>query len=99
MKKLLIMLIVSLCVLGWRSPQLLAALGVARALPAAAPVTVDALQADPAQTAQRPMSIEEFRQLSNTDPAAYRKFIESRTVNERTAADKLMNLFAHGRYE
>ena len=98
MKKLLIMLIVSLCVLAWRSPQLLAALGVTRTRPAAA-VTLDALQAEPAQAAQRPMSIEEFRRLSSTDPAAYRKFIESRTVNERTAADKLMNLFAHGKYE
>lgn len=45
------------------------------------------------------MLVEEMVRLTKADPDAYRKFMDSRTVNERTEADKLMNFFAHGKYE
>ncbi len=101
MKRLLLMFVVSLCALAWRSPDLLAALGLAATAQSsqASEVSVADLTKDGTGQAQPVMSIDEFARLSKTDPDATRKFLASHTVQERNAADKLMNLFAHGKYE
>jgi hypothetical protein len=100
MKKLLLMLVVSLCALAWRSEDMLKAFAAAGGASVAPkkPVSVNELVVQ-SQPGQQPMSAEELLRLSRTDPDAYRKFLASRTVRERSAADKLMNFFAHGKYE
>ena len=101
MKKLLIMLILSICAVAWRSDDILNALGVASTASAKqrTPVTAAAMTAGQPGATRNVMSVEQLAELSKTDPNAYRKFIESRTVNERTEADKLMNLLTRGKYE
>ncbi len=101
MKKLLIMLILSICAVAWRSDDILNALGVASTASAAqhTPVTASALTVGQPTAAGKVMSIEELAELSKTDPSAHRKFIASRTVYERTEADKLMNFLTRGEYE
>jgi hypothetical protein len=103
-KKLLIMLILSICAVAWRSDDILNALGVASGASTAAaarrtPVTAFSMSANQPAAAGKAMTVEELAELSKTDPDAYRKFIASRTVNERTEADKLMNFLTRGKYE
>lgn len=100
-KKLLFMLILSLCAVAWRSEDIVNALGAAGAVSAAesAPLSARTMVADQAGAGQDAMSVEEFARLGKTDPKAYRKFMDSRTVNERTEADKLMNFLSRGKYE
>lgn len=108
MKTLLIMLLMSLCAIAWRSPDIMQAIGLAgnaqemkdlagtrqkemspKSLTVAAP------------PGRRPMSAEEFTQLSKKDPNAYQKYIGSYQVKEqeRSEVDKLMNFLARGKYE
>jgi hypothetical protein len=100
-KKLLIMLILSICAVAWRSDDILNALGVASIASATqrTPVTVSAMSTGQSAAAGKAMSVEDLAELSKTDPNAYQKFIASRTVNERTEADKLMNFLTRGKYE
>lgn len=96
MKSLLIMLLVSICAIAWRSEDILAVLGAAQR---PAPASVAAL-APPAPAGHQAMTIAEFQKLSKTDPQAYRKLVASLQVQEeRGAIDKLMNFLAHGEYE
>jgi hypothetical protein len=101
MKKLLVMLILSICAVAWRSDDILNALGLASTASATKrmPVTASAMTAGQSGGTLKAMSVEQLAELSKTDPDAYRKFIASRTVNERTEADKLMNFFTRGKYE
>jgi hypothetical protein len=103
MKTLLIMLVVSLCAIAWRSEDIVNALSKGGIMPGSTgQLHVQELQANPGTPGAagvKPMSVDELAQLSHTDPGAYQKFLQSRTVNERTQADKLMNFFAHGKYE
>ncbi|RJF97350.1 hypothetical protein [Noviherbaspirillum saxi] len=112
MKTMLIMLLVSLCVIGWRSPDIMQAIGLAGAAqdPATLPlqglagtqiknVTVDSLPVQPA-AGHKPMSVLEFAELATSDPQAYQKLINSMKVDEeRSEVDKLMNFFARGKFE
>ncbi|HJV80200.1 hypothetical protein [Noviherbaspirillum sp.] len=91
MKKLLFMLLVAICGLAWRSPDIMHAIGLAGA--AQTPVTVVT------QPAPQPMSVDEFAERSKSDPQAYQKFINSFQMQDRSEVDKLMNLLAHGKYE
>lgn len=100
MKTMLLMLLVSLSALAWRSPDIMQAIGAAGH--AQDPATLKIGGAAPSSTAsaQRPMSAEEFVQLSKTDPQAYQKYINSfKAETQRSEVDKLMNLLAHGKYE
>ncbi len=97
LKKLLVMLIVSMCAIAWRSPDILHAIGVAGAAQDPAAMVMTPLNA--AQSAPQPISIEEFAKLNKTDPLAYQKFINSHQVQERGEIDKLLNFLARGRYE
>ena len=101
MKKLLIMLVLSICAVAWRSEDMLKAIGVMSTASAAqtSPATVSAMTAVRAGAGQGAMSVDEFARLGKTDPRAYQKFLNSRTVNERTEADKLINFLSRGKYE
>ncbi|HJV53837.1 MAG TPA: hypothetical protein VJ652_20390 [Noviherbaspirillum sp.] len=97
MKKLLLLLLVSLSALAWRSEEIMRGLGMARTT--AAPST-PALNVQAGQDGHKAMTMGEFAELSKTDPQAYRKLINSLQVpEERSAVDKLMNFLAHGKYE
>jgi hypothetical protein len=98
MKSLLIMLLISMCAVAWRSDDIRQVLGVAQR--AAAPATAATLTAGTAKPGHKPMSIAEFQELSKTDPQAYHKLVNSMRVEEdRGEVDKLMNFLAHGKYE
>ena len=106
MKSLFILLIISICAIAWRSEDILQALSLAGSVKQASNVSAQSLtvpQAGQQRAQQQPqqhvMSIDEMTKLNKTDPKAMQKFLQSRTVNERTEADKLMNFLAHGKYE
>lgn len=99
MKTLLILLVVAICAIGYRSPEVMRAVGLAGAAQDPASISVDSLlKADP-QPQQKPMSMEEFAAMSQSDPAAYQKFLNSHQVQERSEVDKLLNFFSRGKYE
>lgn len=113
LKTLLIMLLVSLSVIGWRSPDILQTIGMAgvaqdpAALATDAPtatqlkkVNVDNLIVQAPSSGKAPMSVTELTELAKKDPQAYQKFINSlRSEEERSEVDKLLNFFARGKYE
>ena len=102
MRKLLLLSIVSICFFGWRSGDILQTLSAltsaATPAPAASP-SIKTLTVTPGNSKQRAMSIEEYATLNKTDPAAYRKFLDSHQVKETNEVDKLMNFFSRGKYE
>jgi hypothetical protein len=100
MKSMLLLLTLFLCAVAWRSEDVMQGLAAAGMLPGPAATQ---LPASPAQlqaaVAQKVMSVEELATLSKSDPKAYQKFMKSRTAQDPTEADKLMNFFARGKYE
>ena len=98
MKALLIMLLIGICAIGMRSPEIMKAVGMAgSAQDPAISVSTMTTQAKPQQ---KPMTVEEFAALSKTDPNAYQKFINSHQQEpERSEVDKLMNFLARGKFE
>lgn len=97
MKILLLLFVIGICALGLRTPEVMQAVGVAGA--AQDPAKVTAATMSETQTAQRPMSANEFAERSKSDPDAYRKYLDSHQVQERTEIDKLLNFFTRGEYE
>lgn len=99
MKKLLLLLIVSICVMGWRSPQIMETLGVAgKTQPASATLGAMLETSHPAE--HKSMTAHEFAALAANDPQAYQKFLDSRKVKqERSELDKLFNFLSRGKYE
>ncbi|GIZ52315.1 hypothetical protein [Noviherbaspirillum aridicola] len=97
MKTLLLLLLVALCGIAWRSPDIMDALGRARPQPQAVQLVVP----PGGQAAgQKAMSLHEYAELARTDPDAYRKLLDSmRAPEERSEADKLMNFLARGKHE
>lgn len=97
MKSLLVMLLIGICAIGLRSPEIMQAVGLSaqdREVSVSAMTTADRLQ-------QKPMTAEEFARLSKTDPNAYQKFINSfrAAEPERSEVDKLMNFLSRGKFE
>jgi hypothetical protein len=91
------MFIVGICAIGLRSPEILHVIGMAEAAQDPAAIS---LSAAPAKPQQQAMTAEEFAKLSQTDPLAYQKFINSYQLNQdRSEVDKLMNFFARGKFE
>lgn len=91
MKTLLLLLLVALCGIAWRTPQIMEMLNMS----AREPQTVQA----PAP-AHQAMGLKEYAELARTDPDAYRKLLESaQAPQERSEVDKLMNFLARGKYE
>ncbi|HEY8605839.1 MAG TPA: hypothetical protein VIM12_01835 [Noviherbaspirillum sp.] len=105
MKTLLLMLLIAICGIAWRSPEIVALLdpaaagGAKAASPGLAAPSVQDM-ATPRPEGQRPMTAQEFAELARTDPQAYRKYLDSMRVREeRSEVDKLMHFFARGKYE
>lgn len=94
----MIMLLVAVCAIGWRSDDILYAIGAASAAQDPAAITIDALT-QPQAPEGRPMSAVGFAERSKTDPNAYRTFLSSHEVRERSEVDKLCNFLARGIYE
>jgi hypothetical protein len=99
LKTFLIMLLVAICLIGWRSSELAHAIGIATSAQDPSALSIEALPPAGPDAAQRPMSAEEFAQLTRHDPLAYQKFIASYQPQERTEVDKLLNFFSRGEYE
>lgn len=100
MKTMLLMLLVSLSAIAWRSPDIMQSIGAAGQAQDPAVLKIDDVALSRAASVAPPMSAEEFVQLSNKDPQAYQKYINSfKAETQRSEVDKLMNLLAHGKYE
>lgn len=99
MKTLLIMLIVAICAIAWRSPDLLQTIGLASAAQDPATISVESLTSPQVPGVQKAMTAAEFVELSKTDSNAYQKYINRFQVQERTEVDKLFNFLARGKYE
>lgn len=99
MKSLLIMLLIGICAIGLRSPEIMQAIGMASS--AQDPAISVSTMTVTAKPQQKPMTAEEFAELSKTDPNAYQKFINSfqATEPQRSEVDKLMNFLARGKFE
>ena len=99
MKTMLIGFVTVVAVLAWRGDELANMLSSAIASKPQNSASLGSLMQSPAE-GQRPMTLEEFAELSKTDPAAYQKLLASHQAPvERTEIDKLMNFLARGKYE
>jgi len=93
MKKLLLMLLVAMCALAWRSESIMQLLGMAVASPQSA--SLQSLTIPASTKASGGLSLAEYADLARTDPDAYRKLLQShQQEKERSEVDKLMNLFS-----
>jgi hypothetical protein len=109
MKKLLLLLLIAICGIGYRSETIMQAIGMAKPAPPVKAMTVEQLfAASNAGSASAPggkkpaagMTIHEFAELAKKDPDAYRKLLQShQQEQERTEVDKLMNFFTRLKYE
>lgn len=94
MKLFLVMILIGICAIGLRNPEILQTLGVAGAAQDSA-ISTSTMTARPT-----PMTALELAELSKTDPNAYQKFIDShRQAPERAEVDKLVNFMAKGKFE
>ena len=108
MKKLVVLL-VTICAVGWFREPIIKNIGLVQAPPV--PVSVllpksNFIVPDPAPVpiaANKPadcMSISTYAQQANSDPNAYNKLLNcNQTEEERTEFDKLMNFFSRLKYE
>jgi hypothetical protein len=100
MKRLLILLLIAICGIGYRSATIMEAIGLAKPAVAAEPASVDALMASAGQKAPAGMSLTEYAELARKDPDAYRKLFASHQQDqERSELDKLMNFLTRLKYE
>ncbi|MGZ5858300.1 MAG: hypothetical protein ACXWJK_13785 [Burkholderiaceae bacterium] len=100
MKKLLILLLFGICALGWRSETIMQQLGMVKAASEPQSYSIESLTASKDTKKQQGMSLNQYAELAKTDPDAYRKLIQSHQQDqERSEVDKLMNFFAHLKYE
>lgn len=99
MKKLLILFLIGICALAWRSEAIMRTIGLQDLARYAQPTADEATTAQD-QAKHKGMTVHEYARLAKTDPNAYRKFMQShQQKQERSAVDKLMNFFARGKYE
>ena len=98
-KKLLLVFLFSLCVIGWRSESMMAMIGLAKPVVSPQSVAIESLIV-PADKRPAGMSLTEYAELARTDPDAYRKLLASHQQEpERSEVDKLMNFFTRLKYE
>ena len=99
MKKLLLILLFSICAIGWRSESIMAMIGLAKPLASPQSVAIESLIV-PAGKPSAGMSLTQYAELAKTDPDAYRKLLASHQQEpERREIDKLMNFFTRLKYE
>lgn len=98
MQSLLFMLLIGICAIGLRSPEIMQAIGIAGSAQDPG-ISVSSITAT-GKSALKAMTAVEFAELSKTDPNAYQKFIHSHQQKpERSEVDKLMNFLARGKFE
>ena len=98
-KKLLLVFLFSICVIGWRSESVMQMIGLAGSVVSPQPVAVQSLTV-PANAQPAGMSLTQYAELARTDPDAYRKLLASHQQQpERSEVDKLMNFFTRLKYE
>lgn len=99
MKKTLLLLI-AICAIGWFGWPIMKNMGMATT--ASVPQS-NFILPDPEPPENKPtpcMTLTEFTEQVKTDPNAYNKLLLCpQQDQERPPFDKLMNLFAHGKYE
>ncbi|HEY8099837.1 MAG TPA: hypothetical protein VIF82_03725 [Burkholderiaceae bacterium] len=100
LKKLLILLLFGICAIGWRSETIMRQLGLMKTTSESQSYSIESLTATRDPKAPQSMSLTQYAELAKTDPDAYRKLIQShQQEQERSEIDKLMNFFAHLKYE
>lgn len=98
-KKLLLILLFSICAIGWRSESIVAMVGLEKPVVSSRSVAIESLIV-PAGKPSAGMSLTEYAELARTDPDAYRKLFASHQQEpERREVDKLMNFFTRLKYE
>ena len=99
MKKLLLVFLFSICVIGWRSESVMQMIGLAGSVASPQPVAIQS-QTVPENAQPAGMSLTQYAELAKTDPDAYRKLLASHQQQpERSEVDKLMNFFTRLKYE
>jgi hypothetical protein len=100
LKKLLLMLLFAICAIGWRSEAIMQQLGMVRGATEPKTYSIESMTVPADKNAPKGMSLTEYAELAKTDPDAYRKLFQShQQEQERSEIDKLMNFFAHLKYE
>ena len=103
MKALLLTTLVALCLIGWFSPAVvnyLSGQDRMQVVETGSAQSLAASQEEMAQGAPQGMSLAEYEALAKKDPEAYQKLLKSREQSApRSEIDKLMNFFAHLKYE
>ena len=98
-KKLLLILLFSICAIGWRSESVMQMIGLAGPVVSPQPVAVPS-HTVPGNAQPAGMSLTQYAELARTDPDAYRKLLVSHQQQpERSEVDKLMNFFTRLKYE
>lgn len=100
MKALLLTTLAALCLIGWFSPEMVTFLsGHDRMQVVETGSAQDLMVREEAGKAQG-MTLAEYEALAKNDPEAYQKLLKSREQQApRSEIDKLMNFFAHLKYE
>ncbi len=103
MKALLLTTLVALCLIGWFSPAMVNYLSGQERMQVVETGSAQSLAASQeagTEGAPQGMSLAEYEALAKKDPEAYQKLLKSREQQApRSEIDKLMNFFAHLKYE
>lgn len=106
MKKVLLLMLFSICALGWYSEPIMQKLGVLKPVQAERDIPPQRpgfiIPGPEAEVKKQPacMSLEEYVAKAKTDPGAYYKMLNcDEQSGERTEFDKLMNFFTRLKYE
>jgi hypothetical protein len=98
-KKLLLVFLISICTIGWRSESIMQLLGLAKSAASPQTLSLESLTAA-ADKSPAGMSLSDFAELARTDPEAHRKLFQSHQQQaERSEVDKLINFFTRLKYE
>jgi hypothetical protein len=94
------MALIAICGIGWRSEAIMQGLGLAQVKSEQQTYSIETLTVHQDKNTPKGMSLTEYAELAKTDPDAYRKLFQSHQQDqERSEIDKLMNFFAHLKYE
>jgi hypothetical protein len=100
MKTLLLILIVMICVIGWRGSEITEQLGLQKFALKPQAITVQSLVIPADKASQNAMSLTDYAREADSNPHAYRQLLQGNQQDEeRREVDKLINLFTRGKYE
>jgi hypothetical protein len=98
MKTLLILFLVSMCIVAWRSDDVA---DMIQGVSAVKPMAMTGAGATMFSTTQQPVavSLENIAEFGRNAPQAGRAFAEREQQTDRTGVDKMMNFLARGSFE